>query len=62
MANIIDSKLITVSTITSGNRRLIKSVKKVAKITKTLYARMELDSHADSIVVGENCCIISLPR
>ena len=62
MTNIIDSKLITVSTITSGNRRLIKSVKKAAKITKTLYARMELVSHADSIVVGENGCIISLPR
>ena len=62
MTNIIDSKLITVSTITSGNRRLIKSVKKATKITKTLYARMELDSHAKSIVVEANCCIISLPR
>ena len=48
MVNRLDSNLISVYAITSDNSCLILSIKKAAKTTKNVYARMELDSHDDS--------------
>ena len=48
-----------IGALTSNNRRQISSTNKIsARNEKIIYSRMELDSHADSIVVGANCCIM----
>ena len=56
--NRVNNIIFTISVIISCNIRSISSIKKVAKTTKDVSARMELDSHVDSIVAGENCCVM----
>ena len=48
-----------ISAFSSINRRVISSTN-ANKIphSKVIHSRIELDSHADSIVAGANCCIM----
>ena len=51
----------TISVFVTNNRRNISSSnvhKKNTVNTKIMYGRTELDTHADSIVAGSNCCIM----
>ena len=56
--NRVNNIIFTIYVIISCNIRSISSIKKVAKTTNTIFARMELYSHVDSIVVGENCRVM----
>lgn len=56
-----------IATFRSSNRRFISDVNsrtrepaiRLKNPLKTVYGRVELDSHADTIVAGANCCILS---
>ena len=49
----------SIGTLTSNNRKQITSTNKISTCNeKVTYSRMELDSHAGSIVTGTNCCIM----
>ena len=52
------NKLINIAAFTSSDRRSIASVRKISSVNKSIHANTELDSHADSIVAGANCCIM----
>lgn len=56
--NRVNNIIFTISVILSCNIRSISSIKKVGKTTKAVSARIKLDSHVDSIVAGENCCVM----
>ena len=48
-----------ISAFSSTSRRTISSTKSKSKSnSKIIHSRIELDSHADSIVAGGNCCIM----
>ena len=49
----------TISTLTSKHRRTIASSKAKVHQNTTVYGACELDSHADTIVAGKNCVILS---
>ena len=44
------------SAFASSARRAIASARKASSAEKVVHANIELDSHADSIVAGANCC------
>ena len=48
----------SIDAFTSNNRRQISSTRKISAIVEPIYSRIELDTHADSIVAGANCCIM----
>ena len=49
----------SIGALTSNNRRHIPSTNKItARNEKITCSRIKLDSHADSIVAGANCCIM----
>ena len=47
-----------IAAFASSTRRAIASVRKASIIEKVVHANIELESHADSIVAGANCCIV----
>ena len=50
-----------IAAFVSNNRRNISSSKihkKNSTVSKITYGQTELDTHADSIVAGSNCCIM----
>ena len=50
---------INISSFRSFDRRVISSIQSPpTNPNKTVYGRMELDSHADTIVAGSNCCVL----
>ena len=52
------NKTYRLSAVLSKNRRVISSIKKSSHVLEIKHGRTELDSHADSIVAGSNCCIM----
>ena len=48
-----------ISTLKSTHRRIIASYKAKMQPNTTVYGACELDSHADTIVAGKNCIILS---
>ena len=55
------SKQSNVAAFTTSNRRRILLVQKLSNVkVKPTHANTDLDSHADSIVTGTNCCIMHL--
>ena len=47
-----------ISAFTSNRRRKISSLKAKSMPQEIIYAKSELDSHADTIVAGANCCVM----
>ena len=47
-----------ISAFSSLNRRTISAAQAIAASTKITHACTELDTHADSIVAGANCCLM----
>ena len=47
-----------VSAFSTYNRRVISASRSVYSVSKIEHSRIELDTHADSIVAGANCCIM----
>ena len=57
-SNIVCRNINHISQITTSNRRKISASYKIASVEQVQYSRIELDTHADSIVAGANCCIM----
>ena len=47
-----------VSAFSTSNRRTISASRSIYYVSKIEHFRIELDTHADSMVVGANCCIM----
>jgi len=48
------------SIITTGHRQNISATDRISSSNKIVYGNIELDSHADSIVAGSNCCVLQI--
>ena len=42
------------------HRRNVTSTVRISSVSEVVYGNIELDSHADSIVAGRNCCVIQI--